>query len=231
MPMWVAPTEPRELRETLQLKGSAKVSLLPENYGVDVMWTAKGKLWGVQRKELHDLIASVYDGRLGREEHQMGNLHQAVIWIEGEMRYTTAGNLMLNNQQFRGREWTRNQIAGLEYSMMRQGIWLRYSKTCRELTTGILGLYMWTIKEKHSTLATRPPVKDVSYWGTASSRDFQIHLLTGLPGVGYELAQRMVEAGMLLSLRDEIGMKELMEVEGLGKKKAEGIMRAVREGS
>jgi len=53
------------------------------------------------------------------------------------------------------------------------------------------------------------------------------HILQGFPGVGPELAGRMVDHFEGVPLTWTHAIDELMEVEGVGKKKAEGMVNAL----
>ena len=57
--IWVSPTEPAQLRAIAD-----RVSMYPEDFGVDVLIAGKGNMLGVQRKAIPDFLASVEDGRL-----------------------------------------------------------------------------------------------------------------------------------------------------------------------
>lgn len=222
-PIWVSSTEPLSLRNHI-LELGGKVSTFPEKYGSDIAWIAKGKIWGVQRKEVKDFIASVMDGRLGLEVQQMQQLYQGVIIIEGEWRYTNDG-LWMDGWKGSGHKlWSREAIQQIEFGLQSKGLWIRYAKTTQELATLVSTLLMWTEKDSHGKLVTRPGL--MAMWGTPQNRDYQIHLLTGLPGVGIELANRILDSlGMILGRT--VTVDQLMTVQGMGKVKAEKIAKAI----
>ena len=85
----------------------------------------------------------------------------------------------------------------------------------------------WTQKATHTALqGTRGGVPRNS-WGRSTSRDYQIHLLTGLPGVGEELAGRVVDHFGKLPWMWTVTEEELCQVQGIGPKKARKMMEAL----
>ena len=71
------------------------------------------------------------------------------------------------------------------------------------------------------------PSDPTAAWGTPDSRDFQVHLLTGFPGVGPELAERIIDHFGGVPWTWKITVEELQQVAGIGKRKAEQIMGLV----
>jgi len=199
------------------------VSSVPEEYGADFLWRAHGLWWGVQRKEVKDLLASVADGRLSKELAQMKSLESPLLIIEGTTTFTVDGVLMSRGSW--GQDWTRQQWNGLSFSVLNMGVGIVRSSGLKETAGLIRGYKVWSEKEKHAGLKTRPgpQVK----WGRPGNKDFQIHLLMGLPGVGYELAKRIVERFGGVPWYWTVTEEQLMQVEGVGKKKAEAMLRCL----
>lgn len=210
--MIVAPTEPPSLRAL-----ATQVALLPEEYGVDVLFTAKGKMIGVQRKEFGDLLASLKDGRLAKECSQMQPLHIASIIIEGEPRWTNDGQLIDRYARF-----TRAQYRGLLHSLRSKGIWVIETSGLDETILEILDLNVWCQKDEHMSLARRPAAQ--GEWGKPTSRDFLLWVLQGFPGIGPGLAARILDRfGGKLPLRWTCTQQDLKGIEGLGPKKLVGL--------
>lgn len=223
--MLVSPAEPAVLRKLGQV--SLKRT---EELGVDFSWSAKGKWWGVQRKEIGDLVASMRDGRLAKELAQMadGRLHQAVLLVEGPMDFGGGGEaqVLLNGGAW-GKPVSRRQMLGLEWGVQSRGVWWARSKGMQDTVQYLQDLEAWTKKEKHGSLLTRPGVQSV--WGTPDSKDYGVHLLMGLPGVGHELAERIWDkfGGVPWTWGYSNIREALMEVEGIGKVKADKILAAL----
>lgn len=213
----IAPTEGPAL------KSLGRVSNFPERYGCDAIWLAKGRWCGVQRKELSDLIASIHDGRLSKEVAQGKRLGLACLVVEGRPVWTMDGELV--GRGFGG-AFTKKQYLGLLWSVRAKGWWVEHTEGVGETVDLVQSLATWTQKDRHSSLSNRPGASGI--WGRPSDRDFSCHLLMGLPGVGSELAGRMVDHFGGVPWRWDVGMDDLVAVEGIGKKKAATMYRALR---
>lgn len=227
MKIMVSPTEPPSLRAIADT-----VSMFPEKYGVDVIWrSAAQQGWvGVQRKEVGDLLSSVRDGRLGMQLRQMAPLKMCMVMIEGKIRWSTDGELLFQGQagrgQAAGRPWTRKQLAGVLWSIQSKGAFLYFTESLVETVGAVQMFADWSCKDSHSGLDARSgPMGDS--WGKVSRRDWQRHILMGLPGIGSELASRMLDHGGL-PIGLAVTREELMAVPGLGKKKVDTIMEVLR---
>lgn len=216
--MLIAPTEH-------QLKGIGKVSSLPEKWGCDIVMRTD-KLWvGIQRKELKDLIASVQDGRLSKEVMQMsacGRLHIKVLLVEGKAQWTTDGVFMGSGF---GASWTLAQQRGLLWTARLNGLWVDFTDSIQDTRVWLRMMEQWAGKAKHDSLGKRPGA--IGAWGKPDSKEFGCHLLQGLPGVGPELATRIIKHFGGVPWLWSVGVNELMEVQGIGKKKASEMMNAL----
>jgi ERCC4-type nuclease len=217
--MLCSPTEPKKLTHL------GKVSSVPENYGADFLIMGKKIRIGVQRKQFPgDLLASLTDGRLYDQLPRLTELDQALLVIEGHGRWTEDGELIGDSKYH---SFTIQQLHGLLFTIMFEfgvpSIWVgNMDDTGRVLTN----LEAWAKKDKHTSLKSRPgPGK--SSWGSTSERHSAQHILQGFPGVGGELAGRIVDKFQGVPLTWTIGMDELMRVEGIGKKKADTMYHAL----
>jgi len=218
----VSPTEPEELRRL------GKVSMMTEDRGADLLiWSASHQGWiGVQRKEMKDLIASVSDGRFAEQMMKLkGSVAMPVLLIEGKGSWTTDGKWAGGRSAM---SWTG--LSKMLFSTALLGVHLatteRLSGSCSTVEwTG--SIEEWGRKPTHDSLSSTRGVVKVT-WGTADNRDYQRHLLMGLPGVGPELADRILDAvGMPLTWRDGVVAEMESTVRGLGKKKLERMVAAV----
>ena len=213
---WIAGSEPAELKTALGFL----VTNYPESYGVDILWRAKGVKCGAQRKEIGDLLSSVGDGRLAKEVQQMQSLGCRFLIVEGEPKWTVDGRMLKTY----GRPWTGQQYRNLLRGVANQGVIVEHTDGIQGTAKLVPELIRWTTKE-HRSLAKRPG--PVSAWGKADNRDYQMHVLQGLPGVGDELAGRILDQlGMPIGWAVSKG--ELLGVPGLGKKKVEALYAALR---
>lgn len=206
-----------------------RLSWLPEHRGVDVCWVAGGLWYGVQRKEVKDFLASIVDGRLAKEVAQMqggGGLDGVVcptIILEGIVRWTDEGEMM---QQY-GQRWTIGQWEGLMWSLMAQGVHIISSANVQVTVRKVKGYEVWSRKRKHQALAMRPGPSNA--WGTKESRDWQVHLLQGFPGIGSGTAGMILDHFGSVPLRWNVTEKEMLQVKGLGKVRVRQMMGALDE--
>lgn len=190
------------------------------------MWYARGKRWGVQRKEVKDLVASLEDGRLTRERGMMGRVDFPVLMVEGEMRWTGDGVLMSRGGTGGyGRDYRYGEIVGQLFGLAAQGVWMWQTRDLDDTCRAIGELVKWSGKEEHQSLRTREPL--VSTWGRPMSREYATYMLTGLPGVGPKLAERIVDRFGRLPWTWTVTREELLAVEGVGAKKVDMMMRAL----
>lgn len=212
----VAPTEPT------QLKTLGEVSSRPEKYGADFLFMHGGKWYGVQRKELSDLLASMQDGRLAREAAQLQACERGILIVEGRPMYTTEGQLM--GKGFGERTVTRAGLQGLFWSWQAKGHWITFTDSMRETAEMVQVFESYIRKGKHHALDRRPGPQ--SLWGTPDSRDYACHLVMGIDGIGPELAGRIVDRfGVPFAWR--VTAEQLIEIDGIGKKKAEKMINAL----
>lgn len=195
-----------------------KVSSLPEKWGCDVL-IRTDHLWvGVQRKEVKDFISSVHDGRLSKEVQQMSacqRLDIKVLLIEGTPQWTSDGSYMGDGF---GSQWTLAQHRGMLWSAHMKGLWVDTTKSISETRVWLKMMEQWAGKEKHSALDRRPAA--FGAWGKPDSREFGLHLLQGLPGVGPELAARIYDTFNGVPWSWDVSIEELMTLKGIGRKRA-----------
>ena len=211
--MLVSAAEPASLR-TL-----GTYSALPESMGADFLITCPIGLVGIQRKEVHDLIASRSDGRLARELAQMKQLDIAILLIEGRLKWTSDGVLSTSRSK-----WTRSQHLGLLFSVQSGGTWINSSESIQESREYLSALEKWFMKETHKGLMTRP--KPQTIWGDRNDRDFGIHLIQSFDGIGPGVAGAIFDK-YGVPLRWTVNLDELESVPGVGKKRAAKMWRTL----
>lgn len=200
------------------------VSAVPERFGVDFWWIGHGaKKWGVQRKELRDFVASAEDGRLARERGQMGQMDHVVLMLEGRVRVGGNGAIDLGNSY--GRPWTESALWGHLLGLQFSGVQVVCSDDITHTARLIRIMHHWSQKEKHYAMQGRESI--ASPWGTPTNREFAIYVLSSLPGVGVELAGRIWDHFGRIPFGWLVGVEELCQVPGIGKKKAEKMIAAL----
>ena len=217
--MHVSSTEPAALKKL------GDVSTLPEQYGVDFLWFDRG--WcGVQRKEVKDFIASVRDGRLARELEQMSPLRAKLLALEGA--YGIINGMVIPvgakhpQQQMRVEHWS-----SALWLLQAAGVMLSHVPDIVETAETVKRFEMWAGKDGHTALGGTRDAVPLNNWGKADDRAYQVHLLSGLPGVGVEMAGRIVDHFSGVPWSWDVTEEQLMEVDGIGKGRAARMMSAV----
>lgn len=207
----VSPTEPA------LIVAMGTRSPLAEEMGADVVWmTDRHGLAGVQRKTISDLVGSTRNGLLGRELATMtSRLKFSCLVIEGRPNWSRDGQLI-----DRYAKWSKEQQAGLEFSVQQMGVWVTHTQDTAETVGRVDHLRKWLDKEKHGSLLVRPaPARNE--WGKVTDRDTAVHFLSGVPGIGAALAERIFNHfGRVPLTWDVPSVEDLMAVEGIGQKKA-----------
>jgi ERCC4-type nuclease len=186
----VSSTEPTQLRRV----GSSSTE--PEEHGCDVLAIGPLCVVGFQRKEFPgDFTSSLADGRISDFIIKAGNsrlVDQAVIILEGELKALTRDEIC-------------NIMAVCLSLQLTHGIPIIWSRGVSDTAKLVQTVGEWLNKPEHHGLLSKPK--------RAGSP--QEALLQGLPGIGQELASRIMETvGMPIGL-----VKDISQVVGIGKKK------------
>lgn len=216
--IFIAPSE----RHTAMQGIADRISNLPEKYGCDAIWRARGEWWGVQRKEVSDFFNSVQDGRLAKEVGQMqGHVSIPIVCIEGKMSWTIGGELCGNGY---GATVTKQQFHGMIFSMALKGVTTLFSDRAEGTAELIKNLAVWSQKENHNSLDRRPGPQ--TPWGRSDNMDWAKHLLQGFPGIGAGVAADIIKHFGRVPLKWDITEKELLAVKGIGKERAKALLEA-----
>jgi ERCC4-type nuclease len=210
-----SPAEPAEIRQAFTVSG------LCETLGADFLLASPAGWVGIQRKEVRDLVASVRGDRIARELGQGSQLAQMVLIVEGDWRWQPSGQSLIVEG------FTRPQYDGLMLAFQHEQWWVLHTPTIAETIATVHRAANWFAKEHHHSLRQRPNHRGV--WGTASNRDWAIHLLQSFDGVGVELAGRIYDQ-LGVPLQWTVTEAGLLAVPGIGKKKAQAILAALDTG-
>lgn len=215
--MLVSPAEPTIV------KALGRVSPLPERLGADIVFVQAGRMYGVQRKELSDLISSLGD-RLPREVIALTNskVDVPVIIVEGRGTWTRDGRLVSSW----GQPFSKEQLRRLIFSLSSVGIWVITTDNIEETVCAVLDLQAWAKKPRHESMVGRgsPPRAP---WGKPGKREQDAWVLQGFAMIGPELARRLVDAFGGLPLTWAFTEEQLMAVPGIGPKRAAALMKAL----
>ena len=212
----VAPTEPLALRSAAD-----RVSLFPEKMGADVLIVAGGARVGVQRKEVKDLLASLDDGRLAGQLAQMrnSNLDCCVVLIEGEVRFDNAGRLAKGpwGREVRIENWT-----GLVWSLQEvDGVRVVSTPDVAGTVRWVRATEKWWQKGRDAHKGVRGRGKGPKgAWGTRQSWEWGAWVLSSWPGIGPELAERIMVHFGTLPLEWTCSPEELSRVPGISLERA-----------
>lgn len=223
--IYVSPAEPAKVRRALIAEcgdePEVMMHYLPEKKGVDFLWRGVGKWWGVQRKELHDFLASLNDGRLATE---LGQMHTGItmphLILEGRVQQTTTGALMTRGY---GQPIHIETLWKRLFSLGYAGVFVTTSRDIANTCQLIRTLYEWSQNASHMTARTWP--KPMNDWGTASSRDTQLALLQMMPTIGPRMAENMLDQLPRSPFSWNVTEQELLAVDGIGPKTVARLMR------
>lgn len=192
----------------------------PEQIGCDFAWTdCEGAWQGLQRKEVMDFCSSLEDGRLRKE---LGQLRAWVtspqLVIEGHVQWAAGQMVKRYGRGITEREWD-----GMMLSLAADGVFVHRAAGVNETARLVVNAYRWWQKAEHGSLHVS--VKPAGDWGRATNRDYQLALLTMVPGVGAGRAKAIVDHFGGLPWRWDVTAEQLAEVGGVGKKTAEKMLR------
>lgn len=213
--MYVSPAEHHPL-----LSGLGECSSECEVRGVDFMWLGHGGLWGAQRKEVHDLIASRGD-RLPRELGQMtgSDLVQCFLIVEGD----TTGEYIAASAHSAGMD--RAQWVGMQMSLrLEYNVGVICTTSIADTAETLRRMESWSQKATHGSLQQRS--KSRATWGTHRSREWGIHVLQSFDGLS---------VGRAGAIYDHFGTVPLawtcdwdqVKVSGVGPKTVKGLKEAL----
>lgn len=211
----ISPAEPAVIRAI------GRVSSLTEELGADILFHSKAGWVGIQRKEIKDLIASCHDGRLAKEVAQLQDLPIRYLIIEGRPQWTLDGQLLSSYGK-----WTKKSMSGVRISLQVAGVHLLQTDSIQDTIAEISHLHEWWNKDSHGGLFVRP--KPQATWGELSNRDYGIHLLQSFPSIGPRTAGNIYDyfEGRL-PLKWEVSEAELAKIPGVGKVRAQGMIRVL----
>lgn len=151
----------------------------------------------------------------------MATLRVKVLLLEGSVHWTRDDYLLSSN-----RSWTRAQHDGLLWSVQLRGLWVAHTDNTTETIEWLRRFQRWLLKKGHHQLLSRTTPKP-GLWGTRGSKEWGVHFLMGLEGLGYERAESIWEQFGGVPMMWTVTKDELMEIDGIGPKTAEKILKAI----
>lgn len=203
----VAPSEPKEFQSL------GKCCQIPEKYGVDfLMASEKIGLVGIQRKQFpDDFIASLRgNDRVARELQQMKQLDYGIWLLEGLGSWTNDGFLVYGGRY----KYFEKELWGFQLSVGLMGYQVVRVRDKKGSLEFIKQTAEWAMKDSHNSLLTRPkPGK----WGEPGSNEWILHFLQGIPGIGYELARKILDRFGGVPFRGSFEYEEMAAAIGPGR--------------
>jgi ERCC4-type nuclease len=219
--MIIAPTEPQRLRDL------GTVNMTPEKFGCDILIMGAKYRIGVQRKKFPaDFLTSIADGRLGQQAQMMETIEHAMVILEGYGVWSSDGELM-EGSEYQGLKIST--LYALIYTIQFEfGVPVLWLRDMNATIDALVTLEDWAQKTKHNSLRTRPGVP-MDPWGKRSNRSFQRWILQGFPGVGPDVADRIIDHFGAVPMQWTVGRDELMEVPGVGAGIADKLLKGLEE--
>lgn len=201
----------------------AIVSTIPEEKGADVLaYTSQGLL-GIQRKAVpSDFISSITDGRMARETALLKqHCKFKLLLCEGRFRYYPNGRLAIDRKT--SSQFTRKQIRGMLFDIRYvMGVDVDYTEDIEDTADYIVWQVDLMNQKKHLGLYHRPAVQ--GSWYVPTAKDIDLWLLQSFPGIGPAIADNIIRSfGGKVPLRWTCTLEELAQVDGLSRKRAEGM--------
>jgi ERCC4-type nuclease len=221
--IFVSPAEPR------QFKTLGQVSVVPEQYGADFLITGHGFLIAVQRKAFPgDFLSSIYDGRFSTLLPKMLGADLRLLVLEGRPKWTDGGGLAGIQPYGGAREFTRSKLRAMCHSLHHLwGVGVDWTDDPIDTAAYLQGLDAWAQKDDHTGLGVRPGMGG-QFGRQPSPRDQAIYFLSGLPGIGPDLAGRIYDTFGAVPAELSITRAELESVPGLGKGRVDRIVKVLK---
>lgn len=203
---------PAEQQPELRVLG--RTHSIVEKYGSDYMFASPNVgLVGIQRKQFpEDFLASLRgNDRVSRELQQMKNLDMGIWILEGMGNWTNDGFLIYGGRY----KYFEYELWGFQLSLQQMGYSVFRVRDMKSTILLIQRIQMWASKPDHDSLLVRPKP---GRWGTAGSREWALHFLQGLPGVGYVGAEKILAVfGGKLPFQADFGFEQMAEAVGPAK--------------
>jgi len=221
MTVVITSNEPKDIRELFKDRIEY---LMP--YDIQ-LYTSSGLVCIERKKVPGDLLASVDDGRLGREISAMREQTDLrIILLQGIIKYRNDGTVVTGRRRLK-REWTRKGIRNLrrtwEYV---EGCYTEYADSKRELVNIVAEIQGYFDKGKHLGLKTRPGLQN--NWIFPPRADRVMWFYQGLPGISVSRARTLYEQFPNPFELYEASLEDILGISGFGKVLASGIYNFLR---
>jgi ERCC4-type nuclease len=223
----ISPTEPQLLRDL------GETSLIPEEYGADLLIPGQGFMVAVQRKQFpQDFLSSLYDRRLARLLIKMQRAGMRSIVLEGKPNWSgpAYGGVLMNSRSNEA-EFTRANLRGIVWSLWHEfGVSVVWSDTLADTIELVRGLASWAGKERHESLLGKGSTPTSDIRGRVRERDLGVWILQSIDGIGPKLAGEIFDHFKGVPLAWTVSPEEMGKVPGVGPKRVAKLMSSLPGG-
>jgi len=165
---------------------------------------------GVERKNVHDFIHSLTSGRLFNQLLRLKEVYQKpVLIVEGDFQAVV--------EEFPNPKALWGALASI---CLNQGIHVFYTLNVKQTAELLITILNQMLKVKgriEPIIRERRKIRGLT--------DFQLYVVSSLPGVGLKLADRMLKKFKTVRAVFSASKKDLMFIEGFSERKAEKICK------
>ena len=168
----------------------------------------------VERKSVHDFVASLFDGRLFEQAQRLRDRYADVYYI-------IEGDLNREMRFWRGRE---RQLRGALVALVTDyNAKLLWSSDERETAWYLEALARRLEREPVGAVVINKKPRD-----TRDVREWQLYILQAFPGIGPKTAERILERFGSIEGFVRASVSELASIDGVGESKAQRIKEILR---
>lgn len=223
--IWIAPTE-HQIHDILRESDMPwKISSLPERHGCDLMVPTKQGVVGYQRKTLPDLVASLQDGRLYYELNQINasaTVNVAYLCIESRF-VTTVGS-----ENYAEANISVSTVRSIIAKFHHFGVGYLPTASPRDTLASVISVSRYIASGKAGTIQRTKQTDNE--WGRSDAKGYGVFLLQSFPGIGPKVAEAIYDHFNGVPIMWAVNAGELAQVPGIGRKRAESLIAALRPG-
>ena len=221
--LWVSPTEHDLQRALPAYSVNWRISALPERHGCDVLVPTSNGIVGFQRKTLPDLLSSLQDGRLYYTLGQLSSsatVRYSFLLVESRFDRTADGlsyveaNLSVTTFRAIIAKFAHHGTGFLPTTGLHDSIY------------GVLSVSRYLSSGKADSIHRPKQVSDE--WGRVTSESYGVFLLQSFAGIGPKVATAIYRHFNGVPLAWTVSAKDLAQVPGVGKVRAESLLEALR---
>ena len=197
--------------------------------GFDMKLLTKSGTVGIERKKIPgDLIASIEDGRLGKEILAMREECSVIIVLyHGVMTYNKYGQVRQGKRT--SNRWTNKGMRNLRRTLeFVEGCYIEYARTNEDLVKTVNELQTYLDQDNHLATKGRLPIR--RDWLVPTRQERVRYFYSGLPRVAAIGAKKLELRFPNPMDLYQASVKDIMSVQGFAKKSAMDIYNFLRSG-